>query len=117
MAMPTTFVLSALIDWITHLASRLVPSLDVDKRDKVASIAGASVNANAGEGCDKPPRKIFIPNTLTRWPWPRPPLNQYYAEVKAESLAWIASFEAFSPKAQQAFNRCDFGKTRSIMSC
>jgi len=101
--MPTRVVLSALIDWVTHLASRLVPSLAVDKRDRVAYdglTAGGSVDANTGDGYDKPLRKVFIPNTLARWPWPRR-LNEYYPELKA--FAWVARFKAFNCR--------DFSKT------
>ncbi|KAG1815061.1 terpenoid synthase [Suillus subaureus] len=47
--------------------------------------------------------KIFIPNTVSTWPWPRC-LNQYYSEVKVESAAWFSSFKAFnSAKALDAF--------------
>ncbi|KAF8550833.1 hypothetical protein OG21DRAFT_1487446 [Imleria badia] len=53
--------------------------------------------------------KIFIPDLLARWPWPRR-INPHYAAVKKESAAWTASFGAFGPKAQHAFNRCDFSK-------
>jgi hypothetical protein len=53
--------------------------------------------------------RIFIPNVLARWPWPRR-INPNYAVVKKESDAWMASFQAYSPKAQDASNRCDFSK-------
>lgn len=52
-------------------------------------------------------KKIYLPDTLAEWPWPRA-INPHYAEAKEESQAWAASFNAFSPKAQHAFNRCDF---------
>lgn len=51
---------------------------------------------------------IHIPDTLAHWPWPRA-INPHYEECKAESDAWIQSFNVFSPKAQAAFNRCEFG--------
>ncbi|KAG1847828.1 terpenoid synthase [Suillus subalutaceus] len=70
-------------------------------------IAGGSVTVNAGDGCDQPLKKIFIPDLLARWPFPRR-LNQHYSKVSAESSAWLESFKAFSPKAQHAFDRCDF---------
>lgn len=50
-----------------------------------------------------------IPDNLTNWKWPRH-LNPYYPEVKAASAAWARSFGAFSPKAQDAYDRCDFSK-------
>ncbi|KAF8554246.1 terpenoid synthase [Imleria badia] len=53
------------------------------------------------------PTKIFIPDLLARWPWPRR-INPQYAAVKKESATWTASFGAFSPKAQHAFDCCDF---------
>ncbi|KAF8122312.1 terpenoid synthase [Boletus edulis] len=51
--------------------------------------------------------KVFIPRTLARWPWPRR-ISQHYPVVK-ESADWAASFRAFSPNAQQAFDRGAFG--------
>jgi len=56
--------------------------------------------------------KYYIPNNLDHWQWPRH-LNPYYAEVKAESAAWARSFGAFSPKAQHAYDRCDF----NLLAC
>lgn len=52
---------------------------------------------------------IRIPDTLVNWPWPRT-ASPYYEQCKAESTAWFESFKAFSPKAQKAFNRCDFSR-------
>ncbi|KAG2033028.1 terpenoid synthase [Suillus americanus] len=71
-------------------------------------ILGELVTVNAGDGCDQPLKKIFIPDLLVRWPFPRH-LNQHYSKVGAGSCAWLESFKAFSPKAQQAFNRCNLG--------
>lgn len=62
-----------------------------------------SVNRGGG------PVRIFIPNVLVRWPWSRK-INPNYAVVKKEAGAWIASFQAFNPKAQDAFNLCDFSQ-------
>ncbi|KAJ3748509.1 terpenoid synthase [Lentinula detonsa] len=57
---------------------------------------------------------IFIlPDTLCRWRWNRK-LNPNYEKVKAESKAWLESFHAFPPKAQNAFNRCDFNLLASL---
>ncbi|KAG1801186.1 terpenoid synthase [Suillus variegatus] len=74
--------------------------------------AGGSVTVNAGNGCDQPLKKIFIPDLLARWPFPRR-LNHHHSKVCAESFSWLASFKAFSPKAQQAFDRCNF----SLLGC
>ncbi|KAI0291779.1 terpenoid synthase [Multifurca ochricompacta] len=51
---------------------------------------------------------FYIPNVLENWKWPRR-INPHYLEVKAESAAWVRSFGAFSPRAQAAYDRCDFG--------
>jgi hypothetical protein len=90
-----------------------VAVLIVDKRNSVACgcpTALGPVNVNAENGYNQPQKKIFIPDLLVRWPFPRR-LNHYYPKVRAESSAWLESFKAFSPKAQQAFDRCNFGKT------
>ncbi|KAG2151606.1 terpenoid synthase [Suillus bovinus] len=71
----------------------------MDQRNMVA--------IDANDGCDKPQKKIFIPDILARWPFPRQ-LNQHYFKVRVESSAWLAGFKAFSPKAQQAFDRGNF---------
>ncbi|KAG1738244.1 terpenoid synthase [Suillus lakei] len=71
-------------------------SVAVDKHNRVDSLtAGGSV-------------KIFLPNTVTMWPWPRR-VNQYFSEVEVEAVAWFASFNAFGAGAQHAFDRiqCD----------
>jgi hypothetical protein len=96
--------------------SNLGAHLTMDQCNMVASerpISGGSTTVNAVDGCDKPLKKIFIPDLLARWPFPRR-LNQHYPKVSAESCAWLESFQAFSPKAQQAFDRCDFSKTWPI---
>ncbi|TDL15490.1 terpenoid synthase [Rickenella mellea] len=59
------------------------------------------------------PVAFFIPDTLRSWPWPRR-LNPYYDICKAESSSWCESFKAFSPKAQNAFNRCNFNLLASL---
>ncbi|KAI0062689.1 terpenoid synthase [Artomyces pyxidatus] len=56
--------------------------------------------------------KFYIPDCLENWNWPRA-LNPHYAEIKAESAAWARSFGAFSPKAQEAYDRCDF----NLLAC
>ncbi|KAI0052312.1 terpenoid synthase [Auriscalpium vulgare] len=54
------------------------------------------------------------PVEICHWPWPRM-LNPHYAEVKAECVAWIHSFNAMSPKAQKAFDKCDFSLLASLI--
>ncbi|KAF8915999.1 terpenoid synthase [Mucidula mucida] len=53
------------------------------------------------------PSYYTLPDTLRNWPWQRRD-NPWLAEVKRESSAWAESFQAFSPRAQNAFNMCDF---------
>ncbi|KAL1940692.1 hypothetical protein VTO73DRAFT_7733 [Trametes versicolor] len=53
-------------------------------------------------------RLFHIPNTLSRWPYPRR-IHPDYEEVSAESAAWLRSFHPFSPEKQVAFDKCKFG--------
>ena len=57
-----------------------------------------------------PVERFHIPDVLRNWPWQRS-LNPHYLECKAESASWLEGFNALSPKAQAAFNRCDFSKS------
>ncbi|KAF8212710.1 terpenoid synthase [Mycena galopus ATCC 62051] len=54
---------------------------------------------------------FYLPDMLPQWPWPRS-INSFYEEAKKESAEWCESFKAFSPKAQKAFNLCDFNGCR-----
>ncbi|KAM7195873.1 terpenoid synthase [Rhypophila sp. PSN 637] len=56
---------------------------------------------------------ICLPDTLRNWPWPRT-INPHYLECKTESEAWIKGVRAFSPRAQKAFNRCNFSLLSSL---
>jgi len=56
---------------------------------------------------------IRLPDTLRHWPWPRT-INPHYEICKEESEAWMESFHAFSPRAQKAFNRCNFSLLSSL---
>ncbi|KAJ3824036.1 terpenoid synthase [Lentinula raphanica] len=56
---------------------------------------------------------FMLPDTLRSWSWKRK-LNPNHEKVKAESDAWLESFHAFSPKAQDAFDRCDFSLLASL---
>lgn len=53
---------------------------------------------------------LHLPDTLASWPWPRF-INPHYEDCKRESSAWTESFHAFGPKAQAAFNKCDFSRS------
>lgn len=50
---------------------------------------------------------VYLPRTLDRWPWPRRE-SPHHASVTQEASSWCESFQAFSPKAQEAFNKCNF---------
>ena len=52
--------------------------------------------------------RYYMPDTLESWKWSRR-LNRHYLEVNSASAEWLRSFEAFSPRAQHAFDRCEFG--------
>ncbi|KAJ7204178.1 isoprenoid synthase domain-containing protein [Mycena pura] len=54
------------------------------------------------------PSTITLPDTLSSWPWPRQ-VNPHYEEISFESAQWVKSFGLFSPNAQVAFDRCNFG--------
>ncbi|KAI0642461.1 terpenoid synthase [Trametes meyenii] len=55
-----------------------------------------------------------LPDTLADWPLPRR-INVHYPEVSEESIVWIRSFNAFSPAAQQIFERGNFGKLAALL--
>ncbi|KAJ8474148.1 hypothetical protein ONZ51_g7404 [Trametes cubensis] len=56
---------------------------------------------------------FHLPDTLNAWPWQRR-INPHSAAVSAASAAWIESFRVFSPRAQVAFNKCNFGLLASL---
>jgi len=109
-----TSVLTALTGWVTHLAAHLDPSSAKNECHKVAYHGPAAEASVDTSGDDKHLKKYFIPNVVATWPWPRR-LNQHHVEVIAESAAWIASFKAFNPKAQESFDRCRYGKPWHVM--
>jgi hypothetical protein len=53
-------------------------------------------------------KEIRLPNTMANWPFPRM-INPHYKEVKEECDAWFRGFDAFTPKSQRAFDKCDLG--------
>lgn len=58
-------------------------------------------------------RLFHIPNTLSRWLYPRR-IHPAYEEVSAESATWLRSFHPFSPEKQVAFDKCKFGEWLSF---
>ena len=57
--------------------------------------------------------QLVFPDNLADWPWPRA-INPHYQECKAASEAWIRTFNAFGPKAQKVFDKCDFSMSRFV---
>ncbi|KAF8142135.1 terpenoid synthase [Boletus edulis] len=106
--------LSALIALLIRFAFSNAPGVVSRRRKGITSesilreemLLRQSVNK-----CETPTR-IFIPNVFARWPWPRR-INPNYAVVKEEADAWMTSFKAFSPKAQDVYNRCNF----NLLAC
>jgi hypothetical protein len=110
--LPPTRVSNALTDTSTP---QVLPPLADDDRDGVTNGSPATdksaLSNAASDGDDEPVEKVFLPNNiLATWPWPRSP-NQFHPEVTEASTSWIGSFKAFSPDAQEAFNRYRYGKT------
>ena len=62
---------------------------------------------------DKTQKYLYIPDTMSDWPWPRK-INPFYEEVTAESNAWFKSFKPFTPESQYAYDKCDFGRLASL---
>ncbi len=54
-------------------------------------------------------QKIYLPDLEAHWKWPRR-VNPYTADIKQECLEWAASFGAFTPRAQKAFDKCNFSE-------
>ena len=109
----TLLSLGAFIGSIIHFTSYGVSVLLARRRKSVVN-GFVAEKESAIEKDEYRPTRVFIPNTLARWPWLRR-INPHYAAVKKESATWTASFGAFSQKAQHAFNRCDFSKEFALI--
>ncbi|KAF7339113.1 Terpene cyclase [Mycena venus] len=59
------------------------------------------------------PVMIYLPETMSRWPWLRA-LNPHYEEVSAASKAWLHSLRPFNLKSQYAFDKGDFGRLAAL---
>ncbi|KAI0284087.1 terpenoid synthase [Russula brevipes] len=59
--------------------------------------------------------RYYMPDLLESWRWTHRHLNPHYQEVKEESAAWARSFGAFSPKAQEAYDRCNFSLASALV--
>jgi hypothetical protein len=109
-----TFILlslSSLIGLLFLCTFRGAPVLVARKHKRVinASLVREESAPEKNDNRNGGSTRIFIPNVLARWPWPHR-INPNYAVVKKEADAWITSFQAFSPKAQDANDRSDFSK-------
>ena len=111
---------SVLTGFFLHLAFYVVLSQIARKRNTTITDSTIQPEPFLEKSVNRcgPPTRIFIPNVLARWPWPRQ-INPNYASVKKEADAWMMGFQAFSPKAQDAFNRCNFSECffRIVYSC
>lgn len=52
---------------------------------------------------------FYLPDTLADWRWQRR-MNMHYPDVKVASSAWLRGFNAFSARAQDAYDRSNFGE-------
>ncbi|KAG2038523.1 terpenoid synthase [Suillus americanus] len=55
---------------------------------------------------DARPKMIYIPDTMTNWPWSRT-INPHYEDVKSEVDACIRDIKALSPELLVAFDKCN----------
>ncbi len=58
------------------------------------------------------PSHFILPDLLDQWPFETEP--NPHQELVEDSARWVESYKAFSPKAQDAFNRCNFGIFASL---
>jgi hypothetical protein len=54
--------------------------------------------------------KILLPDFEANWMWPRR-VNPHTPDIKQECLEWVATFGAFTPEAQKAFDKCNFSES------
>lgn len=55
-------------------------------------------------------QKIFLPDLEANWHWPRR-VNPHTESIKPECQEWVSAFEAFTPEAQKAFDKCNFSNS------
>ena len=58
---------------------------------------------------DTSEKVVYIPDTMSNWPWPAKS-NPLCDEVEAESIAWLASFQPYTPASQKAHNKARLGR-------
>lgn len=62
---------------------------------------------------DTRPRVIYLPDTMTNWPWPRA-MNPHFEVVKAEVDASFREFKALSAESQEAFDKGDSARLAGL---
>ncbi|KAG1873561.1 isoprenoid synthase domain-containing protein [Suillus subalutaceus] len=50
------------------------------------------------------PKVIYLPDTMTDWPWPHA-INPHFEAVKIEADAWVHSFKTLDPEILEAFDK------------
>ncbi|KAK4187368.1 terpenoid synthase [Podospora australis] len=56
---------------------------------------------------------VKLPNFIRNWPWQRR-INPHYEQVKRAGRDWMAGFDFFDAKSQDAFERCDFARLAAL---
>lgn len=87
----------------------LDPSLDVSS----AKNKGELYEIIRRKAATNDPAYYMLPDTLRIWPW-KNIISPYYRQCQAESVEWLEGFKPFSPKAQVAFNKCDFSLVSAL---
>ncbi|KAK7731781.1 hypothetical protein SLS53_008602 [Cytospora paraplurivora] len=57
---------------------------------------------------------ILLPDFQAKWRWPRQ-INPETEGIRQETLDWTASFKAFTPRAQEAFDKCNFNLLTGLL--
>jgi hypothetical protein len=52
-------------------------------------------------------RIIYLPDTMTNWPWPRS-INPHFEAVECEVDASFRDFKSLSSESQEVFDECGF---------
>ncbi|KAG1722252.1 terpenoid synthase [Suillus lakei] len=62
---------------------------------------------------DPRPKVIYLPDTMTNWPWPRA-MNPHFEVVKAEVDVSFREFKALSAESQAVFDKCDSARLAAL---
>ncbi|KAF8545687.1 terpenoid synthase, partial [Imleria badia] len=109
-----TSILSALTSFLIYFTLSGIPGRIIIRRKSVTNESLVRKESTLEKKVNKcgGPSRIFIAKMLLSWPWPRR-VNPHYAVVKSEADTWMTSFQVFGPRAQDAYNRCDF----NLLAC